>query len=947
MAYMVHGRWRAYAYGLVTTALVLVFALAERETEMYVSDRSRLAGRAIEITIALLATLAFRPLHRRIESLIEAAFTKRRREAREALFHLQKELTSYPNVSNVLRPLVAAVDRHMSTAGSAVYLRRGTFVAEASSFDVPLESVDINDALVVRLRSASAPVDPRVLRSAAYGELAFPMMAGGELIGFLTLIPNRIEYEAEDRHALGALADAAGVALLALDSQLRVREQPRTNLPHVLTSFVGRENELAEIRALLQQHRLVTLVGAGGVGKTRTALQIGSELLEKFADGVWLVELAPLSSGDFVPSTVAQVMGLTLASKSDPLENLVHALKLKHALLIFDNCEHLVDSAAGVIAAILRACPRISVVASSRQPLGIAGEYAYRLPSLEEASAIALFVERAVAVDQRFALSGDDAPHVTEICRRLDGIPLAIELAASRTSALSLKHISEKLNERFRLLSQTGGNRLPRQQTLRALIDWSFDLLSEDERAVFRRLSVFAGGWTLPAAAAICTGEGIDEWQVFDLLSALVAKSLVVAEPRGGDLRYSMLNSIRDYSDERLTAENEAEDVKAKHARYYAELVCDLAPLVASLEDVKWQHTLAPEIDNIRAALDWAIFQGHDVDAGLRLLSEIEWPELVTTPAEAVRWFDAAATFLDVPRDAVTKARILRQHVRLKWLVGRPIAELMKTATDAIAAARASRDADEIARALASLGASYRDAERFDDAEPLFQEAYRSPENLSPIAANEVLRNWAVTNLQHGDVDMARRRFTEVADKERPGSESHASALLNLGELEFEVGNVEAARTAARKARETLARLRAAPLTLVSCNLAAYAMAIDDFDEARYFLRETLLLLRQSGSRWMITALEHHAVLAGLLGDHERASVLLGFTDAHSANAPRQRTEQRGYERLITLLSQIYDPAELARRMSTGARLTDEQALEYAAAISQQTEPSPAVTAAD
>lgn len=940
-------RWRAYAYGLVSTALVLVFALAERETEIYVTDRSRLAGRAIEISIALLAALAFRPFHRRIESLIEAAFTKRRREAREALFHLQKELTSYSNVQHVLRPLVAAVDRHMSTVGCAVYLRRGNYIAEASSFDVPLESVELNDALVVRLRSASAPADPRALASAAHGELTFPMMAGGELIGFLTLVPKGIEYDAEDRHALGLLADAAGVALLAVDPQLRLREEPRTNIPQMLTSFVGRESDLTEIRSLLNEQRLVTLVGAGGVGKTRTALQVGIELLDEFDDGVWLVELAPLSSGDYIPSTIAQAMGLTLASRGEPLENLVHALKLKRALLLLDNCEHLIDAVAEVAAAILKACPHVKVLASSRQPLAIAGDHAYRLPSLEESSAVTLFVERATAADQRFVLNDENAPQVAEICRRIDGIPLAIELAASRTAAMSLRQIAEKLNERFRLLSQAGGNRLPRQQTLRALIDWSFDLLSEDERSLLRRLSIFAGGFTLPAATAVCAGEGVDEWRVFELLSALVIKSLVVAEPRGDELRYSMLNSISEYSRERLSAANEAGEVAAKHAQYYGEFVRDLDSLVDSLQDVEWQQALALEIDNIRAALDWAIIRGHDGDTGLRLLAGMEWPELVTTPAEALRWFDTAARFVDAPGDEVTKARVLREAVRLKWLVGRPIAELIKSATDAIAVARASSKADEIARALASLGACYRDAERFDDAEVLFKEAYRAPETLSAIAVNEVLRNWAVTNLQHGDVEMARRRFTEVADRERPGSEAHASALINLGELEFEVGNVEAARTAARRARETLARLRAAPIALVSCNLAAYAMAVDDFNEARYFLREALLLLRQSGARWMITALEHHAVLAGLLGDYERASTLLGFTDARSANAPRQRTEQRGYERLIALLSHIYDPQELARRMSAGSRLTDEEALEWAAAISQQTEPSPAAAAAE
>jgi tetratricopeptide (TPR) repeat protein len=417
-------------------------------------------------------------------------------------------------------------------------------------------------------------------------------------------------------------------------------------------------------------------------------------------------------------------------------------------------------------------------------------------------------------------------------------------------------------------------------------------------------------------------------------------------EPRGDDQGYRMLNSIREYSRERLAEADEIDDISAKHARYYADLVSGLAPLVAALEDVKWQHALAPEIDNIRAVLDWAILRGNDSSSGVQLLSQLEWPELVTTPQEAIRWFDAAAR---LSREAVdvTKARMLRHYVRLDWLVGRPLPQREKTAADAIAAARAASDPNEIALALGNLASCYRDEKRFDEAEALFSEAYQAPQALSAIAVNTILRNWAVTDLQRGDVEMARRRFTEVARLERPGSEAHASALLNLGELEFAVGDFEAARAAAFQAKETLARLTAAPLGLVVCNLAAYAMAVDDFEEARTWLREALELLKQSGARWMITALEHHAVLAGLEGNHELAAVLVGFTDARSSTEARQRTEQHGYERLMRLLAQIYSPEELAVLMNAGARLQDEQALEHAAAISQPTSQTLAANAAE
>lgn len=724
-----------------------------------------------------------------------------------------------------------------------------------------------------------------------------------------------------------------------------------TNLPLQLTSFVGRETELAQIESLIKRHRLVTLVGSAGVGKTRTMLQVAANQLDHCDDGAWFVELAPLSSGDHIPLAVAQAMGIAL-EPGDALQSLVNALNAKNVLLLVDNCEHLVEPAARAIATLLTNCPKLSVLASSRQALDVDGEQLYRLPSLDvpgedqaeslhaadamQSAAILLFVDRAAAVEKRFALTDENATAIAEICRRLDGIPLAIELAASRMSILSLSQLSKMLNERFRVLAQKKGDRLPRQQTLRALIDWSFDLLNEDERAVFRRLSVFSGGWKLEAAVAACADESIDEWQVLELLSSLVAKSLVVAEPRDDEHRYHMLNSIREYSRERLVEANEANATEARHGRYYSDLLAELAHLVDSLEDVQWQHALAPELANVRTALNWAIVARNDAEAGLTLLAHFEWPDLVTTPQEAAAWFDAAAELLDAARGDLTAARILRHLVRLEWLVGRPISEREKTALGALTVARKSGDPNEIARALANLGGCYRDAGRFDEAETTFSQAYQAPETLSAITHNHVLRNWAVTNLQHGDLDAARRRFTEVAQRERPGSEAHASALLNLGELEFAMGNVEAARDAAGKARETFLSLRAAPLALAICNLAAYALAVDDLADAQDLLREALQLLKKSGARWMIQALEHHALLGALQGDHEHAAILSGFTEEHYARSGRrERTEQLGYERLITRLSQIYDQEELTQRRNDGARLRDDQALEHAAAISR------------
>jgi predicted ATPase/class 3 adenylate cyclase len=704
-----------------------------------------------------------------------------------------------------------------------------------------------------------------------------------------------------------------------------------TNLPLALTSFVGRESEIESLSELVREHRLVTLVGAGGVGKTRTIMHLAASFVESTPHGVWFIELAPLASGEFIPSTIATALGITLPNTGDAFAYLVRWLQSKELMLVLDNCEHVVDDVARIASAILKAAPRVRILASSRQPLAITGERAYRLPSLELEAAVALFCERARELDERFAYGQADRQVIIDICRRLDGIPLAIELAASRTTILSLSQLAQRLHERFRLLGRQSRDRLERQQTLRALIDWSFDLLDENERAVFRRLSTFADSWTLAAAVAVCSDDQLDEWAVIDLLAALDAKSLIVVEAgEAEERRYRMLSTIREYAKERAVQAGESAMVARKHAHYYAAFVRDLAPLVEAMEDERWQTRIVPELDNFRSMLEWSLFQQSDPDAARKLLAHIEWPELLATPQEAIRWFDAAVQIGATPGD-IHSVRVLRQLVRLEWLVGRSIVQREHNAQVAVDAALASSDLSEMAWALTNLAICRRDARRFEDAEKLFAQAEGYRDGLSALARNALLRNWAICNIQTGDVESARRRCSEVTRLERSGSEAHASALLNLGELEFAVGNIEAARNAARTASATYERLKAAPLGLATCNLAAYAMALDDSDDARVLLQRALSLLKESGARWMTTALEHCAVLAGFAGDAERAATLLGFTDARCD--VRQTTEEFGYNRLLPLLREALGVDRLARCMSAGAQLSDAQALELATTI--------------
>ena len=341
---------------------------------------------------------------------------------------------------------------------------------------------------------------------------------------------------------------------------------PRHNLPAQLSTFIVREKEIVLVKQKLTEHRLVTLTGSGGVGKTRLSIQVGREVLPLFPHGVWLVELAPLADPALVPQTVIQVFGLQQNADRSPLTMLADYFREKTALLVLDNCEHLIDACAQLAEHLLRHCPEVRILASSREALGIEGEAAFRVPSLSlppvdastrealtHSEAAQLFLDRTAMAAPDWRLTDADAPVIAQICRRLDGIPLAIELAASRVKLLKMEQIAARLDDAFRLL--TGGSRtaLPRQQTLRATIDWSYNLLSEAERSALRRLSVFAGGWTLEAAEAICAGDDVDARDVLDLLTQLVNKSLVMVEHKQGEsARYCLLETIRQYAHEKL-----------------------------------------------------------------------------------------------------------------------------------------------------------------------------------------------------------------------------------------------------------------------------------------------------------------------------------------------------------------------------------------------------------
>jgi predicted ATPase/DNA-binding CsgD family transcriptional regulator len=465
----------------------------------------------------------------------------------------------------------------------------------------------------------------------------------------------------ENRHQVAARASELGLLTTSnfeetnsplFDASLH---QPKHNLPLQLTSFIGRAGEIQQVRELLGSSRLVTLTGAGGVGKTRLALAVAWQGLDDFADGLWLVELAPVGDPDVIPGTIATLFGVQADQNRSLRTALLDYLREKQLLLILDNCEHLINACAEMAETILQACPQVRLLASSREALGIDGEVPFYVPSLsfpelemppsieelQDYEAVQLFLERAHLVLPEFALTVANASSLAKICHRLDGIPLALELAAARLQVLSPEQIAARLDDRFRLL--TGGSRraMPRHQTLHALIDWSYELLSEAEATLFRRLSVFAGGWTLQACEAVCADErlvgsssaqdssaSVSPAEVLDVLGGLVNKSLITVE-REGDIvhGYLMLETMRQYAQEKLVAVGEAENLRDRHLDYFVNLVEESEPLLRGPEVFQCLELLDDQLDNLRLALGWA-FGGEDperVARGLRLGSALRF----------------------------------------------------------------------------------------------------------------------------------------------------------------------------------------------------------------------------------------------------------------------------------------------------------------------------------
>ena len=485
-------------------------------------------------------------------------------------------------------------------------------------------------------------------------------------------------------------------------------------LPVQLTTFVGREAQISEVRKLMAGNRLVTLTGAGGAGKTRLAVEIAARVAPEFRDGVWYVDLAPITYPAVVRVTVARALGLPDQPGRSTMDTLLRFVADRQLLILLDNCEHLLDASADLVVALLAGAPGLTVLATSREPIGVTGEATWRVPSLSVTdAAVELFADRARLAQAGFTVGSDNAAAVAEICGRLDGMPLAIELAAARVRALSLAEILEGLHDRFRLL--TGGARtaVRRQQTLRASVDWSHALLSEPERDLFRRLAVFLGGFDVDAAQAVAGGGDVERYEVLDQLTLLVDKSLVVAENTSGRTRYQLLETVRQYAQEKLAESGEADAVRSRHRDHYTAMAALLdAPARTDYE--RRVDQAEEEMDNLRAAFVWSLETG-DVGRSLELVASLQ-PLWFTRGRirEGLAWFDAALTGGDTNQpevaDAVRARALADKAVLDAWVAARFSMDL---AQRALTIAREVDDPGLLARALTACGvvAGYFDRE--------------------------------------------------------------------------------------------------------------------------------------------------------------------------------------------------------------------------------------------
>jgi len=780
--------------------------------------------------------------------------------------------------------------------------------------------------------------------------------------------------------------------------------EQKTNLPIPLTSFIGREKEIETVKHLLAPDgggqrssptdRLLTLTGAGGSGKTRLALQVAYATLDLFPDSVWFIDFAPLTDPALVPQSLLTTLDSSEQAGRSTLDTISHFLRPKRALLIFDNCEHLIQACAQLVETLLRACPTLHILATSREALSVAGETLYLVPTLTtpdqakvdlenlpQYEAVQLFVERAQTALPGFTLTKDNALAVAQVCHQLDGIPLAIELAAARVKALRVKQIAARLAERaqFRLLTTGSRTALPRHQTLHALIDWSYNLLSEDERLLLQRLSVFAGGCTLEAAEAVCVGDGVEADNVLDLLMQLVNKSLVISErEQGREARYQMLETIRQYASERLLEAGDGGQIRGQHFEYFLEQAEQAEPYVRGPQLPAYLNQLEAEHDNLRAALEWSLAQAEYGETSLRLASALfsfwdqrryvsegrAWlartlanPAAPSAGAARAKALYGAGCLAGAEGDSTTARTLLEESVNLWRALGSAglislahtlsiLGQIMRGQGD-LATSRVLineaiilfRDQDErwgLAWALSYMGMTLRDQEDFALASSFIEESVSLWRDLgNQFGLADAIRKRGNNAMRQGNYELAQRAFADslAITRNLGNKEVVAQMLLELGQATLCLDDRIQATAYVQEGFDLFRESRNKSW-LVDCFylLGLLAGFEGDNQQARIFLEQALVLSRRGPIWQWANALMGLAGVAAADGQARRAARLLGAADTQieAASSYWDAAESRYIERAVASAVAQLGELEFAEAYDEGRGMTFEQAAAYA-----------------
>ncbi|MCI0551915.1 MAG: tetratricopeptide repeat protein [Anaerolineae bacterium] len=684
-----------------------------------------------------------------------------------------------------------------------------------------------------------------------------------------------------------------------------LKENPN-NIPNAISSFVGREHELADVKKLLKASRLVTLTGAGGIGKTRFAMQVGSEMIDSFKDGIWWVELAALNDPALVTGALAKALDVREIPNQSLEETLAHFLRTKQLLLILDNCEHLIEACAQIAGQLLTACKNVKILATSREALGIIGEIVWQvspltLPGIQPLSLIEsfmqyeatlLFVQRATAVNQYFSLTAQNVPAVFQICRYLEGIPLAIELAAARVKTLSPEQIATRMDDRFALLISDGRTAPSRQQTLRATLDWSHDLLTETERELFRQLSIFAGGFTLGALESIARLDS--NLSVLDMLSRVVDKSLIVVEQKD-HARYRLLETIRQYALEKLEGSGEAKPIHDRHLDYFLMFAEQAEAHLFRSEQRDWARRLEVEHDNLRAAITWS-FECNQIQTGLQMAGALAWFWHTNGHlTEGSRWLEKMLT-----SDQGTHGRERAKALRASSILARDMGDYVRARAFAESSIRLYREFGEdqgTGLALADLGATLSYEGKREEAIESLQESLHL---LQPIG------EWWGTAYAH----------------------------LWLGDTLFRLGDTTRAATNWEESLRLTQELGDYALMAWSLSgLADVARLRGDYKRAIGMFKEALALYRDIGTMleppWTLEAL---GLVAAALGEAQHAARLWGAASAwrEAINEALPLTYQRDYAASIAQACTQLGEKAYASAWSEGRAMSPEQAIEFA-----------------